>query len=476
MAHLNVAAEHIAVPSVRPVVGTQSVDATRLETLARSIAELDIGSLDASAIMAARMCLVDCLGSGAAGSRHASSGKSQAWVATAFGQGDASVWFTGRRMSMLGAAYLNAHFASVLDMDDGHRAAAGHPGAAVIPAVLAVAEETNASFSDVLGAIICGYEAGVQIARARDRRVAPGVATGRWSAAAVAAAVARLLGLSPEQIAAAIGIAEPLASNLDAADHEGFIGGEVKEGVPWSVVVGLCAAFQARAGGAGYRRALDNHAVYRPGGALGPARIDSPLLQTAYFKPYACCRWLHSAIDAALVLRDEGLVPSDIEAIRVSTFARAASLPNLPDPPDIIVAQFSLPFVLAAALIEGPSALMPMEPHLLSRGDIVALARKVEIAIVDEYDSLFPGQVPARVEVVTSGGSVARTIMIPKGDPGNPMTSGELTAKARHLLSLALSPETAEEICTLAMTSAIGSNLPIRALLSNLNRAGPSND
>ena len=41
------------------------------------------------------------------------------------------------------AAFANSAAASALDLDDGHRAAGGHPGAAVIPAVFAVAQEAQ---------------------------------------------------------------------------------------------------------------------------------------------------------------------------------------------------------------------------------------------------------------------------------------------------------------------------------------------
>jgi 2-methylcitrate dehydratase PrpD len=55
-----------------------------------------------------------------------------------------------------------------LDLDDGHRAAGGHPGAAVIPGVFAVARELGAEWPETLAALTAGYEVGVRIAAGRD--------------------------------------------------------------------------------------------------------------------------------------------------------------------------------------------------------------------------------------------------------------------------------------------------------------------
>src|SRR5262245_60224782 len=62
----------------------------------------------------------------------------------AWGPGPAACWFSDLRLSAPGAAFVNAASASMLDLDDGHRAASGHPGAAVIPAVMATAEAHGA--------------------------------------------------------------------------------------------------------------------------------------------------------------------------------------------------------------------------------------------------------------------------------------------------------------------------------------------
>lgn len=469
--------QNLAPVGAQPVPGSDddaARPATNLAVLSSSLVDLKIEDLEESTILLARMCLLDCLGSAAAGSRHSSRAQSLAWTGFTLGGGTAPVWFSDNSSSLLGAGFLNSIASSIHDIDDGHRAALGHPGAAVVPAVLAVAQQVNASLGSVLLGIACGYEAGVRIASSRNRQLAPGVGTGRWSAVAAAAGAAKLLGFSTGEMMAAISIAEPLAPNLDTADVEGFVGGEVKEGIPWSVMTGLSAVYQAKEGMSGYMGALNNPSVYHDDAPGYPRRITKPLLLTTYFKRYACCRWIHSAIDAALEIRDRGISPAAIEKVRVRTFARASSLSNLADPPDVIAAQFSVPFTIAAALSEGPRPLAPMDPLLISRSDLVKLASKVEIIVVDEFEKMFPAKVPAQVEVITPDDVFTSTVLIPKGEATNPMSLDEIIAKARDLLHLAVPPEVADEICRLVVSAPIDSTEAIPELMRLLTCHRPA--
>ena len=75
-----------------------------------------------------------------------------------------------------------------LDLDDGHRQAGGHPGAAIVPAVLAAATAADANGRDVVAALCAGYEVAVRVAGARNFSRLDTLSTGRWCAYGVAAA------------------------------------------------------------------------------------------------------------------------------------------------------------------------------------------------------------------------------------------------------------------------------------------------
>lgn len=77
------------------------------------------------------------------------------------------VWFSGETAGLAGAVWCNASAAAALDLDDGHRMARGHPGAAIIPAALAAAQEAGSTTQELLRAIVVGYEVGVAVGAAR---------------------------------------------------------------------------------------------------------------------------------------------------------------------------------------------------------------------------------------------------------------------------------------------------------------------
>ncbi|MCI0351790.1 MAG: MmgE/PrpD family protein, partial [Acidobacteriales bacterium] len=313
---------------------------------------------------AARRCLIDFAGAAIAGSCHPAAAAARRAARALFPGTTATVCGAEMPLSVIGAAFSNSMAASVLDVDDGHRLACGHPGAAVIPAVLAVAEEIDASDRSILTAIALGYEIGIRVAAARRPSSAMSVSSGRWAGVGVAAAAAWLRNMDAVTMAHALAIAEVLSPNQLAADLSGYLGSETKEGIPWSVATGLTAVTLAETGISGYLGALDFSQLYSP---LCFARQHQGfLIETIYFKPYGCCRWIHSAVDTLISLMKEHDIRSeDIDYMIVETFAAASALNNVPDPPDLVSAQFSIPYVLAVAAILGTSALLPLvEPSV----------------------------------------------------------------------------------------------------------------
>jgi 2-methylcitrate dehydratase PrpD len=404
------------------------------QKLAHALTNMTFENLSDSARHSARRCLYDAIACGAAGQSHPAIEMAHRYASSWFRVGAASVWFRNDKLSAPAAAFVNAYATSILDLDDGHRAAAGHPGAAVVPAVLAVAECCEAGLPQVLLAIVCGYEAGIGIAKARDPSSLTSVATGRWSAVAVAAAVAKLRGFSAEKMAHAIAISESQAPNLVAADHSGFLGGDTKEGIAWSVLAGVAAADQAEIGLRGYLAALDNPDVYKSE-QIGTNLGNERLIETTYFKEYSCCRWTHSAIEAVSEMRRAGLSSSLVEEIEISTFQRALSLKNPTSPADLIAAQFSVPFVVAVALVDGDDALKPMSVETLRRTDIIRVAKMITMSLDQELDSCFPAQIPARVRVQAAGQCFEKEVRTPLGDPINPLSDSRLIEKSVRLCS-----------------------------------------
>ena len=155
-----------------------------------------------------------------------------------------------------------------------------------------------------------------------------------------------------------------------------------------------------------------------------------------YFKPYSACRWAHAAVDALVGIQSTYGVPAAvIEAIDVETFSRALTLNNQIAPATIEAAQYSIPFCLGLAGVAGTAALLPMTAAALSRPDALALASKVRLSVDPQLDAMFSAAVPARVRVRTGDGVFEKAVLVPKGEPANPMTDEELSGKLRDIVA-----------------------------------------
>jgi 2-methylcitrate dehydratase PrpD len=240
---------------------------------------------------------------------------------------------------------------------------------------------------------------------------------------------------------------------IQSANSYSQLGHHTKEGIPWSTLTGLAALELSECGFCGPLDLLDHNSYYdheRILNGLG----EKWAIEGSYFKPYSCCRWIHAAIDGLVELMIENrLDANDIQKAEVYTFKRACSIKNETDPTSLEAAQYSIPFCMALAAIEGPKALLPVDPTLLGRRDIVKWARMVRIVFDEEIEAFFPAKTAARIVLFTRFGSIERLIEHPKGDPANPFTESELVEKLRHLATDGLSPEIIDRMLSaLSMT------------------------
>jgi len=346
-----------------------------------------------------------------------------------YGNGGTAVWFTEDRLSWLGAAYVNSSAASALDIDDGHRGACGHAGAGVIPAVLALAENGDYDGRAIIDAIIVGYEVALRVAAARPTPTIVSYASGKWVAYGVAAAAGRLLGLNAEQIAEAMAIAGAESPILFPSGTSRRQGSTVKEGIPPAVAIGLMAAIRAQAGGTGPTDLLDNPNLFTPDILIGDLGSN---WQTArnYLKPYACCRYMHAAIDAIAEMRQPG---KPVKQLKIELFPQGMKLGNVRAPRSLEEGQYSYPFSCSLAALRGIEALQPVRLESLADKEVLELASRVELEVAPDFVESFPARTPARVTIDYGEGPQTRTVDYPLGDTANPMSRAQIEAKFRQL-------------------------------------------
>jgi 2-methylcitrate dehydratase PrpD len=286
--------------------------------------------------------------------------------------GPATIWATDRQTSVLDATLVNGTASHALDYDDVAGVMGGHPSAMLVPSMIALGESLGSSGRDLALAYVVGYEAECRIARGvhfhhYDKGWHPTATLGIFG---TVAASARLLSLSIDQTAVALGLAASLASGLKAS-----FGTMTKPlHVGHASRNGLFAAYMARNGftanpGAfehkqGFLDVFNGPGTYDTAKMLAdwyaPAECEGPGEPT--LKPYPCCGSTHASVDRVLYLaRTHDLRAEDVETIEVMPHRRRLPHTNNPDPRTPLAAKFSIQYCVARALTDRAVKLVHFE-------------------------------------------------------------------------------------------------------------------
>jgi len=358
------------------------------------------------------------------------------------------------------AALANGASSHVVEMDDLHRESILHPAAAIIPAVLALAEREKASGADLLLAIAVGYEAAIRVA------VAAGPShyrfwhtTGTCGTFGAAAGAARLLGLNEEQTISAYGSAGTQASGLWEFLTNNAMSKQLHTGK--AALNGLLSALLAQRGFTGARRILEGEKGFfkATSSDFDAAKCLAHLGKEFYFernslKYHASCGHTHSAIDAVLQATGGAVFgPEDIVKVTVSVYQGALDLLGPIQPTTPYFAKFNLPFCIASALMFGHANLADFTTEKIGDPEIARMMQKIEIQSDPELTAMYPRQWPARAEIVKrSGERLAGCMTYPKGDPENPLSESEVVAKFKSLTGGLISDARSDTLCERALS------------------------
>jgi len=395
---------------------------------------------------------------------------------------EATVFSAGRssaegatRSSAAGAALANGVSSHVLELDDVHRGATLHAAAPIIPAALAAAEREHADGRAFLAAIALGYEAALRIGEAVNpshyRFWHP---TGTAATFGSAAAAGSILKLDAKQMTDALGSAGTQAAGLWEFNADGSMSKPLHPGK--AAFNGLLAADLAREGFTGASRILEgDRGFFRAmSESHDPTRLTDGLgqhwkiLENCY-KLHACCGHTHTAIDAAIEIREQsGRDAGEIASVEVETYGPGLATVKESNPSTPTKARFSLTYTVAAALAEGRCGLEQFDASRFSPDGvrdpaIAALLRKIRVEAVDDLTNRYPASWPVRLRVTFRDGHVERREAdFPRGNPENPVSTAELEAKfisvveprfnmdtAHRALHAARSVETCRDMATL---------------------------
>ena len=306
------------------------------------------------------------------------------------------------------AALVNGTAAHGEDFDDTFEGTPVHAGAVVVPAVLASCEGYHRSGGDALKGIAAGVELMCRMAL-----VTPGAIhrAGFHPTAVIGALGAALgagvaMGLSAKALSNALGVAGSLAGGIIEYLAEGTWTKRLHAG--WAAQSGVHAARLARAGFLGPRTVLDGqHGFFHAftNGDLAPdfGALSDDLgtrwsMEGIAFKPYACGTMAQPFIDCALALRETGIDPDNIVSIECKVGEGTVHrlwepLADKRRPASPYGAKFSVPFCIAAGILDGAAGLAQFTDERIRDGKMLALASRIGYRIdpADEYPANYSG-------------------------------------------------------------------------------------
>lgn len=344
------------------------------------------------------------------------------------------------------AAYVNGAATTVWQLQDGHRMAKGHPASHLVPALLAVAEETGASGAAFLSAFVAGYEVGARIGLAMGGLNPLIHDAGTWSTIGAAAGAAHLLSKGdPHVIARAINGCASITPMFDnetvtqgAAIHHSNIG--------IGAQTAIIAAKAAQAELSILNDALPRYFSARASADFNMDAVANGIdpiggwrhfeVQNAYFKVHPTCAHLHGVNDAVQsLLETHTFAPADIAQVDVSLY-QAAMRYDVHAPTCDLSMRFSARASAACGLHFGGLTFETFSFDALSNSAVRALMERIHIRHDPALDSDYPAGRPSHVRISLRGGeTLEKGVTYPLGDCTNPMTPAQKREKALGLLT-----------------------------------------
>jgi 2-methylcitrate dehydratase PrpD len=423
---------------------------------------IDGENLLAEALDRARYFLVDYLSVAIRGSQEESARCIQRMIERLGAAGCATVIGTSIRTLPTLAALANGTASHGIEQDDTHSGGSIHLGTTMYSAALALAETLPETAPDrFYAAVVAGYEAAARIAMAVQPKehyalgFHPTQTCGVFGAAITAG---KLLGLTAEQMLAAVGIAGSMAGGSMEFLAEGAWTKRIHPGL--AAQNGIHAALLAAEGFTGPRRILEGRDGFLHGYSREPLpeRLTEGLGETfeilhTAVKPHACCRYMQGPIDAILaIMREHAIEAGEIERIEVGILEAGWGIVCEPrqkkyHPESVVDAQFSMPFGAAVASLCGAAGLDQFTLEQTSSPEILRMMGKVTLMKDIRLERNFPREWPAWAVIRTSSGrEYEKFVRHPKGDPENPLTWEEMAAKFRSLAGSVLPAERCNRI------------------------------
>ena len=346
---------------------------------------------------------------------------------------------------------------TVLEMDEGHQFAKGHPGMHIFPALLAAARNREFSGEEFLRAFIIGYDVGARIGLASNlnTNMHP---HGTWGGLGAAAGLAVMNKMNAQEaseylnIVSSLTLATSRKTMLEGATVRNSYAGVSNKMAHVGLML-LKAGFTGEQDGIKsiFGSVVSNKFNDKSAVELLGKRFE---VSRNYFKLHACCRYNHAALDALWkIIEQHSEVKNinQIEKIEVQSYNLAAELKDK-NPRNVLACKFSVPFAIATTLANLDSGVLSFTEHMRTNKNIQNLCQKVTIVEDTNMTGKLPNLRPANVYIQMENGSTFKAqVTTNKGDWQDPYSEEELKQKFISLTTRLWSQEKAFNVYSKSM-------------------------
>ena len=431
---------------------------TITEKMSRWAADVKYQQLSTDAIHQAKRFLLDSFGCALGGFQQHDVKIALEVLDEIAARGPATVIATGQRVDAVSASLANALMIRCMDYNDIYwKQDPSHPSD-ILPAAIACCERAGTGGDELIVGIVLGHEFEMRLCEA----AFPGIRERGWHHATLTAFVSpivagRALHLTAEQIQHAIGISASRHCTLGAVTAGKLT--MMKNTVdPMATQSGVFAALLAEKGYSGPEHVIDGKEglthVFGPEWKLN--RLTEGLgeswrITQCGMKAFPTEALTHTAISAVLdLVKTNDLHPDQVAKIQIRSLARAADIlsdPSKYDPRTKETADHSLPYVIAAALVDRQVTPAQFTMQKIMDPTIRQQLNKVEVVADPEIEKVFPALQRVIVHIdTTDERSFDKQLDYPKGDPRNPLTDQEIEEKFTALAEGVLSPSAQKRV------------------------------
>lgn len=411
---------------------------TTAATLAEFATMTNFEDLPPRAIEHAKIIIASTIASAAMGRDIGSANTFREMAKERGGKAEASIWFdTGARLPAMDVARTNAIMSDAAASDDTDLSVAAHLGTVTSTAAIAMGERQAATGCEVLAAIVLGYEVASRIGkhiRIDEVGFHPGVVT--IFAATVAAG--KVIQLTVEQMTHAISLAATSIGGIHAAaptswarEYDAALSSTLAFTAAMSAAKGFTCETRILEMSRGYFEVFHGYDLESVTTGLGKTW---GIVDDLAIKLMPGTWAYHALAEAAWTAASEGNISPD-QVERISVSGRRFGKHMVYHPTDLIGVAHSLPYMLAASVVDRTYSWGHATPEKYMDPIIGAVQDKV---VREEEPSPYAGRGGGTVTITTTDGrSYSSTMIAPFGSGPRGIDWADIEAKFRALVPLA---------------------------------------